>query len=61
MFILGENTKIQIPADEKTETLALVQQFLCFQLLISSPNLLIEIAVTDSAKVSQLFFADRIY
>lgn len=55
VFILGENTKIQIPADEKTETLALVQQFLCFQLLISSPNLLIEIAVTDFAKVSQLF------
>lgn len=25
VFILGENTKIQIPADEKTETLALVQ------------------------------------
>ena len=52
VFILGEQTKIQLPADEKTQHLGLVQQFICFQILIQSSNILFEIALTDSAKVS---------
>lgn len=54
LFHLTEQSRLSIPQDEKDQ-LGLIQQFLCLQVLLLSPHVSIELAITDSQRVSPLF------